>query len=105
GDQGYDWRKSDYLVDEAEKLGLKLFILIGFQYPPAWFPKEWHGINYLGLTPEVMACLAQASASTALSCLPPSTQDCLKTNVPPELLPGVVNCLVAGAQAGTVSNV
>ena len=45
GDQGYDWRKPDCLVREAERLGLKLFILIGFQYPPDWFPKEWRGIN------------------------------------------------------------
>ncbi|HYV27748.1 MAG TPA: beta-galactosidase, partial [Candidatus Eisenbacteria bacterium] len=41
----YDWSKPDHLVDQAEKLGLKLFILIGFQYPPAWFPKAWRGIN------------------------------------------------------------
>src|SRR5260221_1604394 len=35
----YDWSKPDHLIAEAEKLGLKLFILIGYQYPPAWFPK------------------------------------------------------------------
>src|SRR3989442_10560200 len=95
----YDWRKPDYLMAEAEKLGLKLFILIGFQYPPAWFPKEWHGINYLGLTPEVMRCLATIAPATALGCLPPSTQHCLRTNLPPEVLSIGLNCLVADAYA------
>src|SRR5262245_2538839 len=106
GDQGYDWRKSDYLMDEAERLGLKLFILIGFQYPPEWFPKEWRGINAYGLTPEVMRCLATNAPSTALGCLSPSAQDCLLTNnLSTDELSKVLSCLVAGAQAGAVSNV
>jgi len=37
----YDWQKPDYLVAKAEELGFKLFVLIGFQYAPAWFPNEW----------------------------------------------------------------
>src|SRR4030095_5384074 len=41
----YDWRKPDYLVAKAEELGLKLFVLIGFQYAPAWFPGEWKATN------------------------------------------------------------
>jgi hypothetical protein len=105
GDQGYDWRKPDYLVCEAERLGLKLFILIGFQYPPQWFPKEWRGINSSGLTPDVMRCLATNAPSTALGCLSPSAQDCLLTNLPPDELSKVLTCLVTGAQAGAVSNV
>jgi hypothetical protein len=105
GAQGYDWRKPDQLVAEAEKLGLKLFILIGYQYPPAWFPKAWRGINYLGLTPETMRCLATNSPNTALACLATSTQDCLRTNLPPDVLSQVLTCLVSGAQSGSVSNV
>src|ERR1041385_7442001 len=101
----YDWRKPDHLVAEAERLGLKLFILIGYQYPPAWFPKAWRGINYLGLTPEVMRCLATNTPATALACVSPSLQDCLPTNPPPQTLSAVLNCLVTGAQAGAVSNV
>jgi hypothetical protein len=100
----YDWRKPDHLVAEAEKLGLKLFILIGYQYPPAWFPKEWRGINALGLTPEVMRCLATNTPATALGCLTPSAQKCLTTNLPPDLLSTVLHCLVAGAQAGAVAD-
>src|SRR6266487_6385701 len=34
----YDWCKPDHLVQQAEKLGLKLFVLIGFNYAPGWFP-------------------------------------------------------------------
>lgn len=41
----FDWTKPDYLVAQAEKLGLKLFILIGFQYAPDWFPEEWKALN------------------------------------------------------------
>jgi hypothetical protein len=45
GTNDYDWQKPDYLISRAEQLGLKLFILIGYQYPPAWFPPEYHGVN------------------------------------------------------------
>ncbi|MFN0069747.1 MAG: beta-galactosidase [Limisphaerales bacterium] len=41
----WDFTKSDVLVREAERLGLRLFVIIGFQYPPAWFPAEWRGVN------------------------------------------------------------
>lgn len=41
----FDWTKPDYLVHQAEKLELKLFILIGFQYAPDWFPEEWKALN------------------------------------------------------------
>ncbi len=33
----YRWDQADHLVKKAEQLGLKLFILIGYQYPPSWF--------------------------------------------------------------------
>ncbi|MBI3416112.1 MAG: beta-galactosidase [Verrucomicrobia bacterium] len=125
----YDWSKPDHLIAKAEELGLKLFILVGFQYPPAWFPKAWHNVNYLGLTPEVIQCLANSTPSQALNCLPPSTALCLVTNlannnlgvvpnclppvtlncvlsqVPPALLATVQNCLVSGARAGGLSNI
>ncbi|MBL9168801.1 MAG: beta-galactosidase [Verrucomicrobiales bacterium] len=50
----YDWSKSDFLVGEAERLGLRLFVLIGFQYPPEWFPKEWRGLNDRGEVSDVL---------------------------------------------------
>ena len=33
----FRWDQADHLVRKAEQLGLKLFILIGYQYPPSWF--------------------------------------------------------------------
>ena len=44
----YDWSKPDYLVAKAEELGLRLFVLIGFQYAPDWFPLEWRAVNDQG---------------------------------------------------------
>ncbi|MBI2543696.1 MAG: MFS transporter, partial [Candidatus Rokubacteria bacterium] len=41
----FDWRKPDFLVSTAEKHGLKLFVLIGFQYAPDWSSEEWRVIN------------------------------------------------------------
>lgn len=45
----YDWSRADHLMQRAGELGLKLFILIGFQYPPAWFAEKY---------PEAMAVSA-----------------------------------------------
>jgi hypothetical protein len=42
----YDFSKTDFLVNKAAEQGLKLFVLIGYQYPP-----EWYSTNY----PERMA--------------------------------------------------
>ncbi|HIJ91164.1 MAG: beta-galactosidase [Desulfobulbaceae bacterium] len=33
----FRWDQADHLISKAEHLGLKLFILIGYQYPPSWF--------------------------------------------------------------------
>lgn len=33
----FRWDQADHLVRKAEQLGLKLFVLIGYQYPPSWF--------------------------------------------------------------------
>jgi hypothetical protein len=37
----YRWDQADHLVKKAEQLGLKLFILIGYQYPPSWFAAQY----------------------------------------------------------------
>ena len=54
GPDQYDWTKPDHLVKQAEDLGLKLFVIIGYQYPPAWFPTNGHGINNQGLLSDVI---------------------------------------------------
>ncbi len=41
----YDWSKTDYLIAKAGELGLRLFVLIGYQYPPAWVPREYRAVN------------------------------------------------------------
>ena len=105
GEGEYDWRKPDYLVSEAERLGLKLFVLIGFQYPPAWFPKELRAINALGLTPDVMQCLATSTPGNALDCFPTKTRDQLIEAIPSDLLPAVQNALVLGGKEGSITNV
>ena len=44
----FDWTRPDALVAQAEELDLKLFVLIGFQYAPRWFPNEWKAVNDVG---------------------------------------------------------
>src|SRR5258705_4548303 len=51
----FDWSRPDFLVAKAEELGLKLFVLIGFQYAPAWFPNDWKAINNAGSNSVVLA--------------------------------------------------
>jgi len=49
-----DWTKPDLMVATAEQLGFKLFILIGFQYAPNWFPTEWKAVNGQGQSSVVL---------------------------------------------------
>ena len=81
GPNQYDWTKADHLVSQAEKLGLKLFVIIGYQYPPSWLPAYCRGINDQGLRAEVVQSLARSWPTNAL------------------------NCLVTGARAGGISNI
>jgi len=37
-DNVFQWDRYDRLVDAAEKNGLRLFPLVGYQWPPSWFP-------------------------------------------------------------------
>ncbi|MFH0953354.1 MAG: beta-galactosidase [Verrucomicrobiota bacterium] len=41
----FNWAPVDHLVAKAEELGFRLFPLIGYQYPPGWFPAAWKAIN------------------------------------------------------------
>jgi hypothetical protein len=105
GPNQFDWTRADFLVQRAQELGLKLFIIIGYQYPPSWFPKSWRGSNSLGLREDVLNCLATTPLSNALSCLPQRTADFLTATNSPASLAKVLNCLVTGAQAGGLSNI
>ena len=37
----FRWDQADHLIRKAEALGLKLFVLIGYQYPPSWFAANY----------------------------------------------------------------
>ncbi|MBI5556230.1 MAG: beta-galactosidase [Deltaproteobacteria bacterium] len=50
----FDWSRTDYLVKRAAELDLKLFVLIGYQYPPAWFAATY---------PDAMARTASGPAA------------------------------------------
>lgn len=54
----FDWSRTDHLVRRAEELGLKLFILIGYQYPPTWLVKNH---------PQVVAQTATGASSPILN--------------------------------------
>jgi hypothetical protein len=62
----FDWSKSDYLVAKAEELGLRLFVLIGFQYAPGWFPDAWRAVNNQG-APSVVLNYEHPEARRAYS--------------------------------------
>jgi hypothetical protein len=51
----FHWEKPDHLVAKAEELGLRLFVLIGYQYAPDWFPNEWKALNDHGSNSVVLA--------------------------------------------------
>ncbi len=51
----FDWSKPDHLVAKAEELGFKLFVLIGFQYAPSWFPTNWLAVNDQGTNSVVLS--------------------------------------------------
>lgn len=40
GDGLYDWKRADYLIDAARRHGLRLLVLIGYQYAPAWVVRK-----------------------------------------------------------------
>lgn len=104
GEVVYDWSKPDHLVQVAERLGLRLFVIIGFQYPPAWFPPELRGINDQGLTPDVLECIARQRGTPGVTnCLPPPMYDCLTTNrLPAEVITLTLNCLASSDPAQIV---
>ncbi len=105
GPDQYDWSKPDHLIQQAEQLGLKLFIIIGYQYPPAWFPTNRLGINNQGLRADVVQCLADSTPANALNCLHLATALALQSTNSPTVLTQVLTCLVTGAKAGSVSNI
>src|ERR1700690_4366755 len=42
GDNIFDWANYDYLVQQCELRNIRIFALIGYQWPPNWFPDAWY---------------------------------------------------------------
>ncbi|MBN1268995.1 MAG: beta-galactosidase [Kiritimatiellae bacterium] len=45
GDNIFDWEDYDYFISACEQRGLRIFALIGYQWPPDWFPDEWYTMH------------------------------------------------------------
>ena len=45
GDNQWDWANYDYLVQACEARDIRIFALIGYQWPPAWFPNDWYTMH------------------------------------------------------------
>ena len=45
GDNQFSWDNYDYLVRASEERGIRIFALIGYQWPPDWFPDEWYTMH------------------------------------------------------------
>ena len=50
----FDWTATDHIIATAEKHGLRLFILIGYQYPPGWFSNAWKAVNQSNKTSNIL---------------------------------------------------
>ena len=41
----FNWTDADHIIASAESNGLRLFVLIGYQYAPSWFDSSWKAVN------------------------------------------------------------
>jgi len=42
GDNQFEWDDYDYLINACEQRGIRIFALIGYQWPPDWFQDDWY---------------------------------------------------------------
>ncbi len=45
GDNVWNWTNYEYLVRACEQRNIRIFALIGYQWPPDWFPEEWYTMH------------------------------------------------------------
>jgi outer membrane protein assembly factor BamB/photosystem II stability/assembly factor-like uncharacterized protein len=45
GDNIFNWENYDYFIQACEERGIRIFALIGYQWPPNWFPDEWYTMH------------------------------------------------------------
>ncbi len=41
----FSWSNYDYLLSSAERHGIRVFALIGYQFPPPWFPDNYYTMH------------------------------------------------------------
>jgi hypothetical protein len=41
----FKWENYDYFINACEQRGLRIFALVGYQWPPNWFPDEWYTMH------------------------------------------------------------
>ncbi len=52
GDNVWSWTNYDFLVSAAEDRGIRVFALVGYQWPPSWFPDSYYTMHPPGLDNE-----------------------------------------------------
>jgi GH35 family endo-1,4-beta-xylanase len=45
GKDVYNWENYDFLLEEVAKRGIRVFPLVGYQWPPKWFSPELHTMH------------------------------------------------------------
>ncbi len=45
GDNQFKWTNYDYFVGACAKRDIRIFALIGYQWPPNWFPDAWYTMH------------------------------------------------------------
>ncbi len=44
-DDQFSWSNYDFLFQECDKRNIRIFALIGYQWPPSWFPDAWYTMH------------------------------------------------------------
>ena len=52
GDNVWSWTNYDYLVSACEQRDIRMFALVGYQWPPNWFPDSYYTMHPPGLDNE-----------------------------------------------------
>jgi hypothetical protein len=45
GDNIWSWTNYDYLVQACDKRDMRIFALVGYQWPPSWFPDSYYTMH------------------------------------------------------------
>ena len=52
GDNIWSWDNYDYLLQACEARNIRVFALVGYQWPPGWFPDDWYTMHPPGYDTE-----------------------------------------------------